>query len=85
MVYINPPPFLLTLSIWHFRARNDIKSMIRLGSRGKGKDIEPCGYSPQGVEVSFSEHVVIVHCNSPRRKKTVETKVIEYHETNNFS
>jgi len=36
------------------------------------------------AEVSFSEQVVTAHCNSPRRKKVVETKVVEYLEANNF-
>jgi len=36
------------------------------------------------VKVSFSEHAVTAHCNSPRRKKFVETKVVEYREANNF-
>jgi len=37
------------------------------------------------VEVSFSKHVVAVHCNSRPQKKIVETKIVDYLETNNFS
>jgi len=37
------------------------------------------------VEVSFSVHVVTAHCNSRRRKKIVETKVVKHLEANNFS